>query len=85
MDDLESELAASSDLHAAYLRMLEADGFTRVEAFALVRDHHALLSWAAITAEAGPPPWLGSPHQSSESSATTAASLRLLKPRTPEA
>lgn len=84
MDDLESELAESSRLHAAYLRMLEADGFTRVESFHMVRDHHALLSWAAITTEAGPPPWLASPQISNASPLITEGNLRILKPRIPE-
>lgn len=77
-----SELQGQATVHAEYLTMLIEAGFERREAFALVRDHHALFTWVAIGPE-GAPGWLGDP-TSSESSPGTVHALRVSKPPTSE-
>jgi hypothetical protein len=81
---LHDALTEQAEVIGGYLRSFEAAGFTRVEAFALVRDYHAALSWAALVSDVDAPPWLASPHASNPSSPSTGSGLRILKPPTLE-
>ncbi len=85
MDSFEDEMGATAVVHGEYLRRLLDAGFTRDEAFQLVRDHHSVFAWFAMVSGSEPPAWVGSPPASNPSSPSTATNLHVLKPSTPEA
>lgn len=80
------ELAEQSAMHRDYLEQLLADGFSRAEAFELVRDHHWWFTAGTLPPDpervAAMLPWLMDALKSNASSPPTARELRLSKPTT---
>lgn len=73
---VEREMHEQALVHGTFRQSLLEAGFSTDESFQLVRDHHAVFTWAALVSDQEPPRWLGDPTSSEWSTSTDVASLQ---------